>query len=93
MKNMPDCQADGCQWGQAVWCDRCPLRTEKYLARITEASDPLYRQAAMFIQRKKLGLTRWEDYPGVQVAQAVEIVDAERNRIQAEEMRKENRTS
>ena len=86
MKNMPDCQADGCQWKKEVWCDRCPLRTEKYLARVAEASHPLYRIAAGYLHRKKLGLTRWEDYPGVKVARAVEIVDGERNRIQAEKI-------
>ena len=86
--DMPDCKADGCQWKKVVWCDRCPLRSEKYLARLSVASHPLYRQASRYLHRKRLGLLLRCDHPGVRLERAIEIVDAERNRIEAMKARK-----
>lgn len=85
---LPDCEADGCQWKKSVWCDRCPLRAEKYLARLSVASHPLYRQASRYLHQKKLGLLRWDDLPGIRLGHAIEIVDSERNRIEAREAKK-----
>ena len=83
---MPDCEADGCQWDDEVYCDDCPLRAEKRMALVTDASHPLYRLAAQYTHAHTLGIP--QDHPGITLSQAVRIVDGERKKIELAESKK-----
>ncbi len=83
---MPDCESDGCQWGDEVWCDACPLRTDKRMALVRESSHPLYRLSSQYMHEHRLGIPR--AHPGIRVAMAMQIVDGERNRIESAEAKK-----
>ena len=83
---MPDCEVDGCQWKEEVWCEGCPLQAPKRLALLDEATHPLYRLSSDFIHRQKLGIP--QDHPGILLERCIRVVDSERNRIQEKEVKK-----